>query len=102
MSFDAIAHYKKNFCIICDEPIDVTEGAAIALLDCDARSGEDAQEWSDGEYKEDCDLVIGVDWEEDYPCHNQCLGTAIEDYADSLVTESAVRIREKLRRREGS
>ena len=57
----------------------MTKGAGIALLGCDARSEEDANSWSQNEYEEDSDLVIGLDWQEDYPCHSKCLMDAIQD-----------------------
>ena len=89
MSFSVLTSVKRNRCAVCGKRVDDAT-AGIALLGTGAITGNEAATFciEDG-YDELYEVIVGLDWQEEYLCHSKCLHDAITDAAAEVMKREA-------------
>ena len=74
MSWSVLVEFEKNKCMLCSNPLTPDSTPAIILLGSDLMVGMEALTHSEEEeYDPPCEVLIGMDWKEEYLFHTNCL-----------------------------
>ena len=89
MSFSAMLTARKNKCAICGEPFTGEDGGGVAMIGMPVLVGEEARQYAEDEDYDGMvtELVLGMDWLEDWVCHNKCLADAVVDATAEKIKE---------------